>query len=127
MHLRNAPTELMEELGYGAGYIYPQLPKALPPAAVLTHDIEGQTFWHPPITHKRTKTAAGIPSVAKETAAKTRNQGIANDEEGEKKAEKYPSTKYCRLFGNTNSTRKPNGTLEENGSGQLDNFTRERY
>lgn len=48
MHLRNAPTELMEELGYGAGYIYPHnYPKHYHPQQYLPHDIEGQTFWHP--------------------------------------------------------------------------------
>ena len=32
---------------------------------------------------------------------------------------------FTRLYGNRNTTRKPNGTLEENGSGKLNDFTPE--
>lgn len=48
MHLRNAPTELMQELGYGKDYIYPHdypghfVAQQYPPDALL-----GSYFWQP--------------------------------------------------------------------------------
>ncbi|MDO4695508.1 replication-associated recombination protein A [Porphyromonas sp.] len=48
MHLRNAPTELMSELGYGAGYIYPHLYKGnYAPQQYLPEEVKGITFWEP--------------------------------------------------------------------------------
>lgn len=48
MHLRNAPTNLMEELGYGADYIYPHdHPDHYAIQAYLPPEINGVRFWDP--------------------------------------------------------------------------------
>lgn len=48
MHLRNAPTSLMEELGYGAEYIYPHNYEGhYAPQEYLPNEIEGMNFWEP--------------------------------------------------------------------------------
>ncbi|MDO5036263.1 MAG: replication-associated recombination protein A [Porphyromonas sp.] len=46
IHLRNAPTELMEELGYGAEYIYPHDHHGhYVPQDYLPEQIQGSKFW----------------------------------------------------------------------------------
>ncbi len=48
MHLRNAPTSLMKELGYGAGYQYAHsVPDAYIPQDYLPDALEGATFYSP--------------------------------------------------------------------------------
>ncbi len=48
MHLRNAPTGLMKELGYGAGYQYAHaVPEAYTPQEYLPSELEGRTFYEP--------------------------------------------------------------------------------
>lgn len=48
MHLRNAPTELMEELGYGQDYVYPHdHPNHFAPQQYLPDEIAGTQFWQP--------------------------------------------------------------------------------
>ena len=48
MHLRNAPTELMDELGYGKGYIYPHDYKGhYASQQYLPDEAEGTSFWIP--------------------------------------------------------------------------------
>lgn len=48
MHLRNAPTSLMEELGYGANYIYPHdHQNHYAPQQYLPDEIVGTAFWQP--------------------------------------------------------------------------------
>ena len=48
MHLRNAPTGLMKELGYGAGYQYAHsVPDAFIPQSYLPDALEGATFYEP--------------------------------------------------------------------------------
>lgn len=48
MHLRNAPTDLMDELGYGAGYIYPHnYPGHFAPQDYLPKEIAETCFWTP--------------------------------------------------------------------------------
>ncbi|MDO5017611.1 MAG: replication-associated recombination protein A [Porphyromonas sp.] len=48
MHLRNAPTELMEELGYGKDYIYPHdYPGHYAPQQYLPDGLTGMEFWTP--------------------------------------------------------------------------------
>jgi putative ATPase len=48
LHLRNAPTALMQELGYGAGYQYAHaVPDAYLPQSYLPDVVEGQTFYEP--------------------------------------------------------------------------------
>ena len=48
MHLRNAPTELMDELGYGKGYIYPHDYKEhYADQQYLPNEAMGTSFWEP--------------------------------------------------------------------------------
>ena len=46
MHLRNAPTDLMDELGYGKGYIYPHdAPGHYAPQQYLPDALAGSRLW----------------------------------------------------------------------------------
>ena len=48
MHIRNAPTKLMDELGYGEGYLYPHdHPDALVKQTYLPKEIVGKQYYHP--------------------------------------------------------------------------------
>src|SRR5574337_188197 len=48
LHLRNAPTALMKQVGYGAGYQYPHdLPEALADQTYLPERLKGQIYYHP--------------------------------------------------------------------------------
>lgn len=48
MHIRNAPTKLMNELGYGEGYLYPHdHPGALVKQAHLPDELLGKRYYHP--------------------------------------------------------------------------------
>ena len=48
MHLRNAPSEVMDELGYGKGYIYPHDYKGhYAPQQYLPDEVVGTPFWRP--------------------------------------------------------------------------------
>jgi putative ATPase len=48
MHIRNAPTKLMKELGYHAGYRYAHdSPDAYIPQEYLPDELRGQTFYEP--------------------------------------------------------------------------------
>lgn len=48
LHLRNAPTALMKELEYGAGYQYPHdLPEAFADQDYLPAQLRGRIYYHP--------------------------------------------------------------------------------
>lgn len=48
LHLRNAPTQLMAELGYADGYIYPHdYPGHFAVQQYLPEDIRDRILWHP--------------------------------------------------------------------------------
>jgi putative ATPase len=48
LHIRNAPTGLMKELGYGAGYQYAHaVPEAYLPQEYLPERLRGATFYEP--------------------------------------------------------------------------------
>jgi putative ATPase len=48
LHVRNAPTDLMKGLGYGAGYRYdPDEPHGVAPQHYLPEDLRGRTFYRP--------------------------------------------------------------------------------
>ncbi|HSD00211.1 MAG TPA: recombination factor protein RarA, partial [Casimicrobiaceae bacterium] len=48
MHLRNAPTGLMKELGYGEGYQYAHsVPDAFIPQTYMPESLEGASFYEP--------------------------------------------------------------------------------
>ena len=47
LHIRNAPTKLMAELGYHDGYKYPHdYPGHFTPQQYLPHEIQNERFWH---------------------------------------------------------------------------------
>jgi len=56
LHIRNAPTELMKELGYGAGYRYdPDEQDGVAAQEYLPEELEGRTFYRPgPYGHEAT-------------------------------------------------------------------------
>lgn len=48
LHIRNAPTKLMKELGYGKGYLYAHnFPEALIDQEHLPYQLQGQHYYHP--------------------------------------------------------------------------------
>ncbi len=48
LHLRNAPTKLMNNLGYGQGYIYPPDGTPIPPGySYLPAGMESSVFYNP--------------------------------------------------------------------------------
>ncbi len=48
LHIRNAPTELMKDLGYADGYKFPHdYPNHYVPQQYLPDDLVGTHFWHP--------------------------------------------------------------------------------
>ena len=47
LHLRNAPTKLMKEMGYGADYKYPHsYPGNFVEQDYLPHEIRDKKFWN---------------------------------------------------------------------------------
>ena len=55
LHIRNAPTGLMKELGYGKGYAYdPDQPDGVSAQAYLPEDLQGRRFYEPgPYGHEK--------------------------------------------------------------------------
>ncbi len=48
LHLRNAPTPLMDDLGYGEGYRYPHdYPEAVVAQEYLPKELQGRTYYRP--------------------------------------------------------------------------------
>ena len=48
MHLRNAPTGMMKNLGYGKGYRYPHdFPGHHVPETYLPDELQGRTYYEP--------------------------------------------------------------------------------
>jgi putative ATPase len=48
LHIRNAPTKLMKELGYGAGYEYAHsVPEAYTPQDYLPDEVADRVFYEP--------------------------------------------------------------------------------
>ena len=48
LHIRNAPTHLMKELGYGKGYVYAHdSPEAVVDQDHLPEELAGRKFYHP--------------------------------------------------------------------------------
>jgi putative ATPase len=48
MHIRNAPTPLMKDLGYNAGYEYAHsVPEAYIPQEYLPEELRGSVFYEP--------------------------------------------------------------------------------
>ncbi|HBE44725.1 MAG TPA: hypothetical protein DDW17_04530, partial [Deltaproteobacteria bacterium] len=48
LHIRNAPTKLMESLGYGRGYLYPHNFKdAIVKQAYMPEELKNKRYYHP--------------------------------------------------------------------------------
>ena len=73
---------------------------------------------------KKITIVAGISMMLLATACKTKDLKMSENKKetvSEKKAVVYQV--FTRLFGNTNTTNKPWGTIEENGVGKFNDFT----
>ncbi|WP_348810952.1 alpha-amylase family protein [Flavobacterium maritimum] len=73
---------------------------------------------------KKITIVAGISMVLLATACKTKDLKMNEDKKeitSDKKVVVYQV--FTRLFGNTNTTNKPWGTIEENGVGKFNDFT----
>ncbi|MDP2958016.1 MAG: replication-associated recombination protein A [Longimicrobiales bacterium] len=59
LHIRNAPTSLMKDLGYGKGYLYdPSEPGGVAAQRYLPDRLSGERFYHPgPFGHEKTVAA----------------------------------------------------------------------
>ena len=58
LHLRNAPTKLMKQLGYHDGYIYPHdYPGNFAPQQYLPDALQNERLWHPQHTPAEDKLA----------------------------------------------------------------------
>jgi putative ATPase len=47
LHIRNAPTPLMKDLGFGKHYVYPPSDPNAPPQDFLPDELRGKTFYSP--------------------------------------------------------------------------------
>ena len=47
LHIRNAPTGLMKDLGYGKDYVYPHDDPNAPPQSFLPDALQGRRFYEP--------------------------------------------------------------------------------
>ena len=47
LHIRNAPTPLMKELGFGREYVYPPDDPSAPPQEFLPEQLVGRRFYDP--------------------------------------------------------------------------------
>jgi putative ATPase len=47
LHIRNAPTGLMKDLGYGKDYVYPHDDPNAPPQTFLPDELRGRRFYQP--------------------------------------------------------------------------------
>ncbi len=97
LHLRNAPTGLMKELGYGAGYQYAHaVPEAFTPQQYLPTILEGTSFYEPgPFGFEREiakrlawwaqlrDRAASAPSASASTSTSASSTGDTSPTSGE--------------------------------------------
>lgn len=69
LHIRNAPTKLMKELGYSRGYLYPHnYPDAVVDQEYMPEEIKNSVFYHP--------TDRGMEKeIKKRMREKARNKG----------------------------------------------------
>ena len=66
MHIRNAPTRLMKEVGYGKGYIYPpDMDTPFVDQTFLPDNIKDRQFYHPTARGRERKIAAYISAFRK--------------------------------------------------------------
>jgi putative ATPase len=65
MSIRNAPTRLMEGLGYGAGYVYaPDTEEGVAGLDCLPEALAGTRFWRPGSNGEEARLAARLEELA---------------------------------------------------------------
>lgn len=85
LHIRNAPTSLMKDLGYGKGYRYdPAEPDGISSQRYLPDRLAGERFYHPGhFGHEKTVAARLEWWENKRREAADRDRGSTSDEEAE--------------------------------------------
>ena len=63
LHLRNAPTGLMKDLGYGDGYVYTHEQEAGADYHYLPKEIKDMTFFYPKAIGAEAKIVQAIKDV----------------------------------------------------------------
>ncbi len=83
LHVRNAPTRLMREIGYGAGYEYDHdWSEGVAPQRYLPEAVEGATFYRPGERGTEARIAARMREIAEaRRRAAERSAGEADEEE----------------------------------------------
>ncbi len=67
LHIRNAPTKLMAELGYHDGYLYPHdFPNHYVPQQYLPDELRGTVFYQPADNAAEQKTAARLEELKRQ-------------------------------------------------------------
>lgn len=67
LHIRNAPTKLMAELGYHDGYLYPHdFPNHYVPQQYLPDELRGTVFYKPADNAAEQKTAARLEELKRQ-------------------------------------------------------------
>jgi putative ATPase len=80
LHLRNAPTRLMKNIGYGSGYEYAHnLDEKVADMQCLPDNLKGRTYYHP--------TADGIEGRIRERLQEIRKLKAARHKANETKSE----------------------------------------
>jgi putative ATPase len=83
LHLRNAPTRLMKELGYGGGYQYPHdLPEGYAFQDYLPEKLQGRTFYDP-VNRGYEKTMKERLQYLREKAAKKNGAPLSDSKREE--------------------------------------------
>ncbi len=65
LHIRNAPTPLMKDLGYGKEYFYPPSDPNAPPQEFLPDELRGRTFYQPADAGLETELARRLDAFRK--------------------------------------------------------------
>ena len=75
MHIRNAPTRLMKEIGYGAGYIYPpDMDTPFVDQTFLPDNIADRQFYHPTERGRERKIAQYMAAFRRYRAEKGKDK-----------------------------------------------------
>jgi len=76
LHLRNAPTELMKELGYGKGYRYAHdFPEGIAPMECLPPSLSGRSYFRPTGRGYERRIAARLAEWRKRITEKAGKEG----------------------------------------------------
>ena len=82
MHIRNAPTRLMQELGYGAGYNYDHdAPDAFSGQSYFPDEMQRRTFYRPTQRGSEARIRERVEHWAKLRAERARRDGAGGGEQ----------------------------------------------